>query len=78
MDGIGAIMASAFRDNPIAKYLRGVRAEIRKVTWPTRAEVVRLSVIVMAVLIVMSAFMALVDYAFSWLMQIIVTLGTGL
>jgi len=71
-------MASALANNRIVKYFKGVRAEVRKVTWPTRAEVVRLSVIIMVVLVVMSAFMALVDYGFSVLMRFIITLGTGL
>ena len=65
-------------DNRVVKYFREVRAEMRKVTWPPRAEVARLSTIVVVVLIVASAFMAIVDYAFSWMMRIIVNLGTSL
>ena len=65
-------------DNRLVKYLREVRAEIRKVTWPSREEVTRLTTIVIVVLVAASAFMAVVDYAFSWLMRIIVNLGAGL
>jgi len=71
-------MASALANNRIVKYFKGVSAEVRKVTWPSRAEVVRLSVIIMVVLVVMSTFMALVDYGFSVLMRFIITQGTGL
>jgi preprotein translocase subunit SecE len=71
-------MASALADNRITRYLKDVRAEMRKVTWPSRAEATRLSTIVMVVLLVASAFLALVDYAFSWLMRIIISLGTSL
>ena len=71
-------MASALADNRITRYLKEVRAEMRKVTWPSRAEAIRLSTIVMVVLLVASAFLALVDYAFSWLMRIIISLGTSL
>ncbi|MBC7262706.1 MAG: preprotein translocase subunit SecE [Chloroflexi bacterium] len=71
-------MANALTNNRIVKYLKEVRAEIRKVTWPSRQEVLRLSAIVIAVLVVMSAFMAIIDYAFSWLMRLIIGLGTGL
>nr|MBC7245118.1 preprotein translocase subunit SecE [Chloroflexota bacterium] len=71
-------MAITLSNNRIVKYLKEVRAEIRKVTWPSRSEVLRLSAIVIAVLVVMSIFMALVDYAFSWLMRLIINLGTGL
>jgi preprotein translocase subunit SecE len=65
-------------DNRLVKYLKEVRAEIRKVTWPSREEVTRLTTIVIVVLVAASAFMAVVDYAFSWLMRIIVNLGAGL
>jgi preprotein translocase subunit SecE len=71
-------MAKAASENRIVKYLKEVRAEIRKVTWPTREEVLRLTAIVLAVLAVSSAFLAIVDYAFSQLMRIVIQLGTGL
>ena len=71
-------MTSALKENRITKYLKEVRAEVRKVTWPSRQEVVRLSTIVVIVMVVMSLFMALVDFAFSRLMQAIISLGVGL
>ena len=71
-------MAGALADNRITRYLKEVRAEMRKVTWPSRAEAIRLSTIVLVVLLVASAFLALVDYAFSWLMRIVINLGTSL
>jgi len=71
-------MAPAPANNRITKYFKEVRAEIRKVTWPSRAEVTRLSTIVIVVLVAGSVVMALVDYAFSWLMKIIISLGTSL
>jgi preprotein translocase subunit SecE len=71
-------MANAAAGSRIVKYIKDVRGEVRKVTWPSRAEVMRLSAIVIVVLVVMSAFMALVDYAFSWLMRLVIGLGAGL
>jgi preprotein translocase subunit SecE len=71
-------MAARVAENRVARYLKEVRAEIRKVTWPSRAEVTRLSSIVVVVLVASSAILAVVDYAFSWLMRIIVNLGTSL
>ena len=71
-------MTQTLRDNRLTRYFREVRAEVRKVTWPSRQEVVRLAAIVMVVLILMSLFMALVDWGFSRLMQFIITQGTGL
>jgi len=70
-------MANALTENRVTRYFKEVRAEIRKVTWPTRQEVLRMSAIVMLVLLIASAFMALVDYGFSSLMRLIIQLGTG-
>jgi preprotein translocase subunit SecE len=71
-------MTSALTDNRITRYVKAVRAEIRKVTWPSRQEVFRLSAIVVVVMVIMSIFMAVVDFAFSRLMQAIISLGAGL
>jgi preprotein translocase subunit SecE len=71
-------MIETLKDNRLTRYFREVRAEVRKVTWPTRQEVFRLSAIVLVVLMVMSIFMALLDWSFSRLMQAIINLGTGL
>jgi preprotein translocase subunit SecE len=71
-------MTNVLKQNRITRYFKEVRAEITKVTWPSRQEVVRLSAIVIAVLLITSAFMAILDYVFSRLMQVIINLGAGL
>ncbi len=47
-----------------AEYLRQVRAELRKVAWPTRAEVINYSIIVLIALLLLTALIFLLDYAF--------------
>ena len=47
------------------QYLREVRGELRKVAWPTRAEVIRYSVIVLITLIVLTTFIFVLDYMFA-------------
>ena len=47
------------------QYLREVRGELRKVAWPTRAEVIRYSVIVLITLIVLTTFIFALDYMFA-------------
>jgi preprotein translocase subunit SecE len=44
------------------QFLKEVRAELRKVAWPTRSEVVNYSIIVLVAVVVMTAFIAAVDY----------------
>jgi len=41
-----------------------VRGELRKVAWPTRAETINYSVIVFVAVVVLMAFVGLMDYVF--------------
>jgi preprotein translocase subunit SecE len=54
---------------PIAGYLRDTRAELRKVTWPTREEAYKLTLIVLGTVIVMSLILGLADFIFAKIMQ---------
>ena len=44
------------------QFLREVRGELRKVAWPSRDEVIRYSIIVLVTVLLLTAFVALVDY----------------
>jgi preprotein translocase subunit SecE len=46
------------------EYFRQVRAELRKVAWPTRAEVIHYSTIVLIALLVLTALIFFLDYVF--------------
>ncbi len=46
------------------QFLREVRGELRKVAWPTRAEVINYSIIVLVAIIVLTALIAALDYGF--------------
>ncbi len=54
---------------PIAGYLRDTRAELRKVTWPTREEAWNLTLIVMGTVIVMSLILGFADFIFGKIMR---------
>lgn len=45
-------------------FVREVRGELKKVSWPTRDEVVRYSMIVLVALIVFTSFVFAMDYLF--------------
>ncbi|WP_376790553.1 preprotein translocase subunit SecE [Thermoflexus sp.] len=49
------------------RYLREVQGELKKVRWPDRRELYRLTGVVLAVTIGMSILLGLVDYFFFWL-----------
>lgn len=62
--------------NPITRYLRETRGELRKVTWPTRQESWRLTAIVIAVSAGMAFFLWFWDLIFSqsihWLIETLI------
>lgn len=56
------------RENRLVKYLRESRAEMRKVTWPTREEALNLTAIVLIVTVLMSMFLWGLDVIFDSIM----------
>jgi preprotein translocase subunit SecE len=59
------------KENAIVKYLRETRAEIRKVTWPTRDEAINLTTIVLVVTVAMSFLLWGLDNIFTTLVSLI-------
>jgi preprotein translocase subunit SecE len=53
------------KENRILKYFREARAEMRKVTWPTRREALHLTGIVLAVTVLMSIMLWVLDILFT-------------
>jgi preprotein translocase subunit SecE len=69
--GIKPIMA---RTSP-AQFVREVRQELAKVTWPTRKELVVTTVSVFAMAIAAAIFFFLVDQVIAWVVQLILGIG---
>jgi preprotein translocase subunit SecE len=44
-------------------------AELRKVTWPTRQEVLNLTTVVLVVAAIIGVFLGLADMGFSWVVE---------
>jgi len=53
----GTTEATKRKELRIVRYFKQTRAEVRKVTWPTRREAIRLTAIVLAVTLVMAIFL---------------------
>lgn len=47
--------------NRIRNYLRGVRSEFGKISWPTRGEVIALTVLVLAMVIILTVYIGAID-----------------
>ena len=46
------------------QFLREVRGELRKVAWPTRPEVINYSIIVLITVVVLTTYIATLDFVF--------------
>lgn len=46
------------------QFIREVIAELKKVTWPTRAEVIKLTAVVIALSVIVGAFIGVLDISF--------------
>ena len=58
-----------------AQFVREVRAELRKVTWPTRDEVIRLSIVVLITLVVFTALVFGLDTLFAEFFRSLLSTG---
>ena len=61
------------KTNFLVRWWRETIGELRKVSWPTLPEARRLTIIVIWVMIGMSAFLGILDFAFSNLVTLILS-----
>jgi preprotein translocase subunit SecE len=53
-------------------FLSEVRDELKKVVWPTRQEIIRLTVVVIAISLLVGLFLGGLDFMFTKLISIII------
>jgi len=53
-------------------FLSEVRDELKKVVWPTRQEIIRLTVVVIAISLLVGIFLGGLDFIFTKLISIII------
>ncbi len=56
----------------LGQFLKEVRAEMRKVSWPTRSEVTSYTIVVIVVVAITTIFVYLADLAFSQLVKTLI------
>lgn len=64
-------MIPAFRGNPI-EFFKEVKAELVKVVWPTREEVIKLTLIVVVVSVAMGLYVGGLDFIFTKLTDLLI------
>ena len=53
----------------ISAYLKDVKGELKKVSWPSREETVKLTGVVIIISVIISAFLGLLDFGFLTLLN---------
>jgi len=56
----------------IVNYLKGVRAEIARVSWPTRSELISLTVLIVILMVIMTIYIWGVDGILGTLLKVFV------
>ena len=63
--------APDFSGGPV-KFLVQVREELKKVIWPTRKELIRMTITVIAVSLLVGVYIGLLDYGFAKLVELVI------
>jgi len=71
--GKSKVVKKAKKENPVMRYFRETRAELKKVTWPSRQETINLTIVVLVVTVGMAAYLGFVDYIFSKLVALLIS-----
>ena len=53
----------------IVQFLKEVRHELSKVSWPTRKEVTQYTIVVVAITLATAVFLGFLDFIFEWLLN---------
>lgn len=70
----GTAKPVALRNGPavidrVSRYFREVRAELTRVEWPSRTELIAMTIVVIVVLLAMALYLGAWDALFTWLFQ---------
>lgn len=57
--------------NKVTKFIREVRSEMRKVSWPNRQELITYTIVVLVTVVIVAAFTGLVDVIVSGLLNLL-------
>lgn len=58
----------------VGRFFMNMKHELKKVTWPTKKEMINYSLVVFLFMIVMTVFIGVFDVAAGWLVNLIVKL----
>lgn len=59
------------------QFLREVKTELKKVTWPSRRDTLAGTAVVLATVFVVAFFLGIADYFLSYIIKVFLKSGTG-
>ncbi len=62
----------AEKKNRMMKFFRETKSEMKKVSWPSKAQLIRNTVVILAFVIIMTIVLSLVDFGFERLLSLII------
>ena len=55
--------------NKIIQFLKEVKGELSKVSWPTKSQIIQYTIVVVAISLATAIFLGLLDFVFEWLLN---------
>ncbi len=62
----------SLKENRLVKYVLESKAELKKVTWPTKQETVKHSLLVIGISLFVALFLGIIDFGLTKLLAIII------
>lgn len=56
---------------PVVNPMLGIREELKRVTWPTRAEATQLTVTVIVLSLIVALFVGIIDFSFAQILGLL-------
>lgn len=53
----------------VIQFLKEVKHELLKVSWPTKSQIIHYTMVVIAVSLAVAAFLGLLDFIFEWILN---------
>lgn len=66
------MLTQSYSPLQLIKYLKEVREELEKVTWPTRQQAMNKTVLVIAVSVLVGVFIGGLDLVFNWFTKLLI------
>lgn len=66
------IALTTTKGRALTSFMQAARTEVRKMVWPTRAETLQTTAVILAVVILVGLFLWLLDTFLGWIMKMII------